>query len=42
MMKSVSRDYYEKDVYHATQERKGNGDEFIAIYPEEGIGRKRN
>jgi quinol monooxygenase YgiN len=29
-----------KDVYLATQERKGNGDEFIAIYPEEGAWKK--
>lgn len=29
-----------KDVYLAAQERKGNGDEFIAIYPEEGDWRK--
>ena len=29
-----------KDVYLATQERKGNGDEFIAIYPAEGDWKK--
>ncbi len=29
-----------KDVYLATQERKGNGDEFIAIYPEAGDWKK--
>ena len=29
-----------KDVYLATQERKGNGDEFIALYPEEGDWKK--
>jgi hypothetical protein len=29
-----------KDVYFATQERKGNGDEFIALFPEEGTWKK--
>ena len=31
-----------KDVYFATQARKGNGDEFIALYPEEGDWKKTN
>ena len=31
-----------KDVYLATQARKGNGDEFIALFPEEGDWRKTN
>lgn len=29
-----------KDVYLATQERKGNGDEFIAVYPQESEWKK--
>jgi len=29
-----------KDVYLATQERKGNGDEFNALFPEDGAWKK--
>jgi hypothetical protein len=29
-----------KDVYLATQERKGDGHEFLALYPEEGEWKK--
>jgi autoinducer 2-degrading protein len=31
-----------KDVYLATNARRGNGDEFIALYPEEGEWKKTN
>ncbi len=31
-----------KDVYLATNARRGNGDEFIALFPEEGEWKKTN